>query len=100
MSVRPFDDHVRGGGNKGKGAALGVGLGEPDGDRDVVRYLKIGHGDGAHGLQKGGRGPIVACEGISSDLQARELLQKADEVNSDDEPVAFCVRERTWPSVR
>lgn len=97
--MRTFDDHVRGGGNKGKGATLGVGLGERDRDRDVVRYLTVVHGDGAHGLQKGGRGPIIVCEDVSFDLQAREVLQKADEVKSDDELVAFCVRERTWPSV-
>lgn len=74
MAMGSFDDHVTGGGNKDTGWFFRVSFQKPEGNRDVVHYLEVVHGDGAIDLEEVGSLAIVVCEGLCLDLQAGKLF--------------------------
>lgn len=74
MAMGSFDDHVTGGVDKDTGWFFRVSFQKPEGNRDVVHYLEVVHGDGTIHLEEVGSLAIVVCEGLCLDLQARKLF--------------------------
>lgn len=71
-----LDDHVASGIDEDQRRVVGVGLHQPDDDRDVVGdALKI-HGNGADGLEEIDGAAVIVGEGGGLGLQGRVSLSE------------------------
>ena len=93
MRVRALDDHIPSGVHVDARGMAGVGLHEPDDNGDVVRDVKVEHGDGAVGLEEVNGVAVVMGVGGGLGLEAGEGFGEGEEVLADQPFDVFGVGE-------